>query len=238
MPTPPICSVDVPENVDVTAAVSKVVVPAVASAHQVFRVPRLPLQESPRLAPKRRLFSPEDTGSRHVNFRSPPIPSASTAPRQQIDYVRQISAQLEDGAFRICECCSCVEHALSLRSTPPRSGGKPPGKDATKLLFVGLLSITGRRSTDEKRRELTARYYAHPEASRDACSCLFCVTHQVLQLAGRHARQLQYAGERPIYPAKQRSDRVDRSRPHRTRHRSATSMTASAVKTSSTELRR
>lgn len=215
LPTPPTCTIDIPahdnsptHNVIITASPPR-------TKHQtVATSPALPNQiamqasskttqtdritESAPIQPIRRLFTPERR-EKYLTFRTPPMPSVSIASHAQRQYLHLMNHTLSDSLFRICDCWSCVDHAIQLRKTVSKSGENNSDGKETSLRFTNLLHVGGRCSTNEEKKELVSRYVDQPERAHDVCSCTFCVTHQVLEMAGRHTRRLPHINNQPVY---------------------------------------
>jgi len=163
-----------------------------------------PNEASKSLNPKRRLFTPdhseaENTPKLHFRLcpRPPPVPSASGATTTQIDFIHHLTSTSKERKFRICDCQSCVDHAIKLR--PLTQAGNTTQSNES-LRFVTLIGISGHRSSPEQRDELADRYRNNPQSAMDICSCTFCITQQLLDLTWRDARHHQYPADgQPIY---------------------------------------
>lgn len=160
---------------------------------------------------KRRLFVDSCAPSRKVDvscgtsdrpllpqfeFRKPPV-DQMRASFEQISAVRLLSEIDAEMTELLCDCESCVEHAIGIRSTTLLHQQQPRPR-AVILRFCQLPTRPAScpPSSMELQDELRNRLYVMPETERWACSCRLCVGHRALLLAWREVHFL--ARETPL----------------------------------------
>lgn len=220
----PVCSVDIPEEpifnvVSVVSTETQTVEPCRQSVLAQTDDVLLPLDymtmenRSRRPPPpaKRRLFvdacAPSrgvdvacDTSDRprlpQVEFRKPSV-DQTRASFVQISAVRLLSEADAEMRELLCDCESCVEHAIGIRSSTLLYQQQP----RPRAVILRFCQLPGRPATCppssmELQDELRNRLYIMPDTERWACSCRSCVGHRALLLAWREC--LLLAKETPL----------------------------------------
>lgn len=211
----PVCSIDIPEdsNINVVSVVSTETQTDEPCRQSVFvqtddvllpldylsmenRSCRPPPPAKRRLfvdscAPRRDMDVGCDTSDRpmlpQVEFRKPV--NQARASFGQISAVRLLTEADAEMMELLCDCETCVEHAIGIRPTILLHQ-QPARPRAVILRFCQLprRPASCLPSSVELQDELRNRLYIMPGTERWACSCRSCVGHRALLLAWRECR--------------------------------------------------
>ena len=148
-----------------------------------WRTPPLDYQRTRPRKPRsrRRLFGlgmhDDDKSSIQFHERSP------SANLQQLESVRTLTSADPRSVRRLCNCESCVNHALTIcRTFPLREG------PAADIRMTKLLGVTS--SETSAQQELLRETSSRPDAFKTLCGCKVCIAHRLLCLAIRAASQV------------------------------------------------